>query len=89
VRECADGTCAREQEFSCYLREVKNIEPEVLSNFDRKKYWKDYMEGASLFVVFVFRCVMQLHAAVTLLHLTSESMHSLRDRVCVCVCGAA
>jgi hypothetical protein len=33
------------QEFSCYLREVKKIEPEVLSNFDRKKYWKDYMEG--------------------------------------------
>lgn len=34
----------KDPEFSCYLREVKKIEPEVLSNFDRKKYWKDYME---------------------------------------------
>ena len=41
------GGRAQWQEFSCYLREVKKIEPEVLSNFDRKKYWKDYMEGST------------------------------------------
>jgi len=34
----------KEPEFQAYLREVKNVNAEMISNWERKNHWKDFME---------------------------------------------